>query len=453
MNCAACQHENPAASAFCEECGARLERRCPSCRSPCTPAAKFCRSCGTALAGGPAKTADEAVGRKVVTIVFADLIGSTSLHERLDPESVSRVMDRYHRAVRVPVEAHGGTVVQLLGDGVMCAFGIPRVAEDDAIRAVRAAVAMHSAFREFVAEERAVLGTVGLRVAVNTGEVVVTDEYAAGIGDPLNVAARLQQEAHDGDVLIGEATERLVRDLVTLEPFGVLSLKGRAETVTAYRVVSLERPAGASATPFVGRDDEIRRIMAAYDDAIATRRARLAVILGSPGLGKSRLMNEVARRIGDEATVLTAQCDATGGATFAPIAKALRVGLRIDEGASGDMLRAALETAAPSDGPSAEGSGPQADAERSRIAAGIAALLAGAPAPPEETFFVIRRQLAALAATQPVVLAIDDLHWAEPLLLDLTEHLVQWSTDVPLLVLVAARPELRETRSSLTVPA
>src|SRR5215468_1088673 len=380
MNCAACQHENPAASAFCEECGARLERRCPSCRSPCTPAAKFCRSCGTALAGGPAKTADEAVGRKVVTIVFADLIGSTSLHERLDPESVSRVMDRYHRAVRVPVEAHGGTVVQLLGDGVMCAFGVPRVAEDDAIRAVRAAVGIQRAFRDFAREEQAVVGNVGLRVAVNTGEVVVTDDYTAGIGDPLNVASRLQQEAHDGDVLISESTRRLVGELVTLEPFGVLSLKGRAETVAAYRVVSLDRAPGASATPFVGRDDELRRVMAVHDAAVAERRARLAVVLGSPGLGKSRLIGEVTRRLGDRATVLTAQCDATKGGTFAPIAKALRARLGIEESISGDALRVAVEAAVPGD-----------DAERGRIAGGVAALLAGTPAPPEETFFVIRR--------------------------------------------------------------
>src|SRR5262245_9084277 len=424
MKCTTCGRENPAENRFCGGCGTALARACAACGHANPADHRFCGACGTSLAprvepNRRADANDNADVRKVVTIVFADLIGSTSLHERLDPESVSRVMERYHSAVRGPVEAHGGTVVHLLGDGVMCAFGVPHVAEDDAIRAVRAAVAIQQAFREFAREQREVVGTTGLRVAVNTGEVVVSDDYTAGIGDPLNVAARLQQEAHDGDVLIGESTQRLVRDLVTLEPFGVLSLKGRAETVTAYRVVSLERPAGASATPFVGRDDEIRRIMATYDDAVATRRARLAVILGSPGLGKSRLMNEVARRIGDEATVLTAQCDATGGATFAPIAKALRVSLRIDEGASGDALRVALEAAAPGDGPSADtsagglrsaaGSGtsaaglrsaePQADAERSRIAAGIAALLAGTPAPPEETFFVIRRQLAALAAT------------------------------------------------------
>src|SRR5262245_66616938 len=155
-------------------------------------------------------------------------------------------MDDYYRTVRVPVEADGGTVVQLLGDGVMCAFGVPRVAEDDAIRAVRAAVAVQEAFREFAREHAGVLGDVGLRVAVNTGEVVVSDDYAAGIGDPLNVAARLQQEARDGDVLVGESTRRLVAGAVTLEPVGTFTLKGRSEGVAAHRVVSLERPAGAA---------------------------------------------------------------------------------------------------------------------------------------------------------------------------------------------------------------
>src|SRR5262249_1394661 len=292
-----------------------------------------------------------------------------------------------------------------------------------------------------------------IRVAVNTGEVVVSADHTDVLGDPVNVAARLQQEAGDGDVLIGQSTQRLVRDLVTLEPFGVLSLKGRAETVAAFRVVSLDRPADAAATPFVGREDELRRLIGVHDTVVANRRARLAVILGSPGLGKSRLMHEVFRRLGDApgsaggppaphpGTILIAQCDAAGGATFAPIAKALRAHLRIDDGAGGDAVRTAIETAVAG-----------GNADPSRDAGGIAALRAGTPAPPEETFFVVRRFLAALATQQPVVLAIDDLQWAEPLLLDLTEHLIQWSTDVPLLVLVAARPELRESRSSLTVP-
>jgi class 3 adenylate cyclase/tetratricopeptide (TPR) repeat protein len=434
--CPGCGRASRPGARFCSACGTSLAPRCPACGAETEVDARFCDACGAGLIGRPAH---ETVARKVVTIVFADLIGSTSLHERLDPESVNRLMARYHRAVGAPVEAHGGTVVQLLGDGVMCAFGIPRVAEDDAIRAVRAAVAMHRAFREFVAEERAVLGTVGLRIAVNTGEVVVTDEYAAGIGDPLNVAARLQQEAHDGDVLIGEATQRLVRDLVTLEPVGTFALKGRAETVTAYRVVSLDRPAGAAATEFVGRDDELRRIMAAYEATIATPAARLVVILGTPGLGKSRLLAELGRRLASEAIVLMARCDAAGGPTFAPLADALRALLHVDDAAGGDAVRAAVEALVPPD-------------ESARIADGIAALLAGTPASPEETFFVIRRLLAAASAARPVILAIDDVQWAEPLLLDLTEHLVEWSTRVPLLVLLAARPELRDARPSLATP-
>src|SRR5262249_11705056 len=172
MTCAKCGRGHGAEARFCGGCGQPLAPRCPQCGKESPPDAGFCEGCGAPLGTVPTPAStDDAVARKVVTIVFADLMGSTSLHERLDPESVSRVMDRYHRAVRVPVEAHGGTVVQLLGDGVMCAFGVPRIAEDDAIRAVRAAVGIQSAFREFAREERAVVGDVGLRVAVNTGEV------------------------------------------------------------------------------------------------------------------------------------------------------------------------------------------------------------------------------------------------------------------------------------------
>src|SRR5207249_5679026 len=158
----------------------------------------------------------------------------------------------------------------------------------------------------------------------------------------------------------GESPHRLVRGLVTLAPLGALALKGRAETVAAYRVVSLERPAGTSATTFVGRDDELRRLTAIYDAAVTTPAGRLAVILGSPGLGKSRLIEEFARRLGDGATVLAAHCDAAGGATFAPVARALRTHLALDDGSSGDAVRAAIDATLPGD-----------DAARARIAGGI----------------------------------------------------------------------------------
>jgi class 3 adenylate cyclase len=405
----------------------------------------------------PTIAADAAVARKVVTIVFADLIGSTALHEGLDAESARRLMDRYYQALRAAVEAHGGTVVKLLGDGVMAAFGVPHVAEDDALRAVRAAVAIVQAVRVLVVRlfgEESSSGSpttnnpttnnLSVRVAVNTGEVVVSADHTDVVGDPVNVAARLQQEAGDGDVLIGESTRRLVGDLVTLERFGVFALKGRSETVMAYRVASLERPAGAAAIPFVGRAEELRRITAVYDAAVAERRARLAVVLGSPGLGKSRLLDEFGRGVTGGATVLTARCEAAGAATFAPLAKALQAFLRGVPRMDGSDLSDGSE---PSVAALAAVLAPLPD--RDRIAAGIASLLAGTPGSPEETFFVVRRFLAALATTRPAVLAIDDLQWAEPLLLDLIEHLVQWATNVPLFLLVAARPELRDVRSSL----
>ncbi len=421
---------------------------------------------------GAARHTGQVETRKVISIIFADLMGSTALQERLDPESVNRVMDAYYQAVRDPVEAAGGTVVQLLGDGVLCAFGIPTIAEDDALRAVRAAAGIQQAFREFLGTQQWLSVPIGLRVAVNTGEVVVSDEHPAGIGDPLNVAARLQQEARDGEVLIGQTTRRLVADAVTLEQAGVFALKGRAETVTAYRVMSLERPTGAAATAFVGRADELARMTAVYEATVSTPAARVAVLLGSPGLGKSRLIEEFIGRQGESVSVLTAHCDAAGGATFAPLAAAFgellsregsaRAPLPIKEGSGAvvaadrllpnpllgkegrsetEVLRAAIDAVLPTDA-----------SDRTRIAAGIAALLAGSPASPEETFFVIRRFLAALAQQTPVVLVIDDLQWAEPLLLDLVEHLVQWGGGVPLLLLVGARPELRNVRSSLVTP-
>jgi len=438
MSCASCGRANPDGARFCGGCGASLAPRCAACGAECADDARFCTACGAPIAN---RAPEIASARKVVTIVFADLIGSVSLHERLDAESARRFMDRYHRTMSAAVQVHGGRVIQLLGDGVLAAFGVPRVAEDDAIRAVRAGFGMQRAFREMLREQSDAMQGVGLRIAVNTGEIVVGDDASSVMGDPTNVAARLQHEARDGDVIVGESTQRLVADLVTLAPLGAFALRGRAEAVRAYRVVSLDRPANARATAFVGRDDELRRLLAVYDAAVAAPTARLAVLLGSPGLGKSRLVAELAQRTGERATVLSARCDADGGATFAPIADALRSLLRIDEGAGGGALRAAIDAVVPGD-----------DVERGRIANGIAALFSGAPASPEEIFFAVRRLLAALAAVRPVVLAIDDLHWAEPLLLDLVEHLVQWSAGVPLFLLVAARPELREACSAMVSP-
>jgi class 3 adenylate cyclase len=459
VTCAECGHENRAGRKFCAECGAGLALACNACGTPYDAGEKFCGECGASLGGAkrapvgaadatgsatsspPTRASIDSGARKIVTIIFADLIGSTTLHERLDAESAQRMMERYYDALRAVVDAHGGTVVKLLGDGVMAAFGLRQVAEDDALRAVHAAVAMQEAFHE-LASSHSVLAGAGLRVAVNTGEVVVSGGLDDVIGDPVNVAARLQEQARAGDVVVGESTRRLVATRVTLAPLGSVTLKGRAEAVGAYRVDSLEAPATAAAAPFVGRYEELTRLCAIYDAAIAGPAARLAVLLGSPGLGKSRLIDELGRRLGESVTLLSAHCDAAGGATFAPLATALRTLLGIEDAANLESMRTAVESALVSDD----------GVDRGRIAGGVAALLAGSPAAPEETFFVVRRLLAALARAKPVVLVIDDIHWAEPLLLDLVEHLIQWGSGVPLFVLVGARPELRDLRSSLVTP-
>jgi class 3 adenylate cyclase len=407
----------------------------------CEPDATFCDACGASLqpTHEPAHAGVSDESRKIVTVVFADLVGSTSLHERLDAEPVRRVMERFYAVLRDVIAQHDGTLVKLMGDGVLAAFGVPHVREDDALRAIRASVAMQAAFAALADELAARVGPLGLRIGVNSGEVVVSAHDADVVGDPVNVAARLQQAAAQGDVVIGEATRRLIGTLVTLEPLGELDLKGRAEKVAAYRVASLERGVFGRATTFVGRDDELRRVRAAYDSALAERRAQTIVVLGSPGLGKSRLLVEVVARVARDATIVAVRCE-PGGSTFGPLATALRTLCGLAAAEIDAPAEAAVAALLPEGVP---------DHERERIVRGIGALLSGAVASTEETFFVVRRLLAALGATRPVVFVVDDLHWAEPLVLDLIEHLAEWSTDVALLIMIAARPELRDVRGAL----
>jgi class 3 adenylate cyclase len=402
MRCPSCQHENRDGAKFCEESATPLRRVCASCGTQLRPTAKFCDECGTPVAGAGARPAapyaadppppqgrgaaaqraegerssgregERSSSRSIVTIVFADLVGSTSLHERLDAEAVRQFMEAYYAAMRGAVEAHGGRVTQVMGDGVKAVFRVPRVAEDDAIRAVRAGVAMQDAFRALFDQQRGRVGTTGLRVAVNTGEVV-SDGETEIIGDPVNVAARLQEQGRDGDVVIGGSTQRIVSSLVTLERLGTFALKGRAEEVEAYRVVSLEPPAAPRAA-FVGRAEELTRLGTVYERATTKPETSLAVLLGSPGLGKTRLLDEFVDRRADDAIVFSAHCDASGGGTFGPIAAALRTGLGLGETGGREALEAEIESALPTD-----------QGERARIVAGIAALLSGSRASPEET--------------------------------------------------------------------
>jgi class 3 adenylate cyclase/ketosteroid isomerase-like protein len=440
VECGACGDSNRAGARFCSGCGAPLARACQGCGRELEPHARFCDECGRATEGAAVDHPVEAhpiETRKVVTVLFADLTGSTSFLEQRDPESARRVMDRYFDGLRTAVEQHGGTVVKFTGDGVMAAFGIPIVQEDDAERAVRAGAAMHSTFDAWRTET----GTppVGLRVGINSGEVVVGADDDV-VGDAVNVAARLNESAPNGGVLVGEETWRLVRDRLTLEAVTPILVKGKREPVPGFRLLSLDPPSVPDVMPFVGREPELSRLASTFDDVVAARRPALATIIGSPGLGKTRLVAELTTRLADQAVVLSGRCDAVGGATFGPVADLLRTAAGIDETAEPADVLDALRALVAAD-----------ERDGARITQKAASLLGvGPPVSPEETFWSVRRIVAVLARERPLVLVIDDVHWAEPMLLDLVEHLAEWTSGVPLLIVAMARPELRDVRPSLT---
>src|SRR5215212_11699949 len=259
---------------------------CVACGNANPPAAKFCNECGAPLA----QPAGQEV-RKTITVLFADLVGFTSLSERLDQESLRRVMDRFYEEMRGAVHANGGTVAKFIGDAVLAVWGTPVVREDDALRAVRAAEAMRRSLAGLNEGLETRWGVkVGMRTGVNTGEVVVDPARPADllVGDTLNVAARLEQAAADGEVLIGPDTQRLVRNETVLEAVEPLALKGKAQPMPAWRLVDGTRPDRRAAprleAPLVGRASELGRLREQFDLVCERRECRLVTVIGSPGL-------------------------------------------------------------------------------------------------------------------------------------------------------------------------
>jgi class 3 adenylate cyclase/tetratricopeptide (TPR) repeat protein len=368
---------------------------CARCATANPDTAKFCSECGVPLAGPP-----QVEQRKVVSILFCDVAGSTSLGERLDPEALREVMARYFDTARAAIERHGGTVEKFIGDAVMAVFGIPTVHEDDALRAVRAAQELRDGV------------DIDVRIGVNTGRVVTGGADTLATGDAVNVAARLEQTASAGEVLLGEATYLLVRDAVEAELLAPVAAKGKSEPLTAYRLGAvtgdLQR---RDAAPMIGRARELELLHRAYERTDEERACHLFTVLGTAGIGKSRLVEEFLASLGG-VRIVRGRCVSYGeGITYWPVVEVLKQ-LRVEP-----------------TGPLAAVFGDQA-----------------AVTEPSEIAWAVRRTLERVADDAPLVVVFDDVQWGEDAFLDLIEHIADLSRGVPLLLLCMARPELLDVR-------
>ena len=312
---------------------------CPSCGHANPKRARFCAECGMALV--PAAEAPPAREvRKTVTVLFADVAGSTSLGEQLDPETLRALLGRHFAVMKRIIEGHGGTVEKFIGDAVMAVFGIPLLHEDDALRAVRAAADIRIELAALDTELEASRGlAIRFRTGINTGEVVAGDPTGGQgfvTGDTVNTAARLEQAAQPGEILLGGLTRQLVRDAVTVEPVEPIAAKGKHEPVAAYRLLAVD-PALAGHirrldTPLIGRERELATLRNAFDRVASERSCQLFTLLGSAGVGKSRLVAEFTASIAAEATILHGRCLSYGeGITYWPIGEIVRAAAGIDE--------------------------------------------------------------------------------------------------------------------------
>jgi class 3 adenylate cyclase len=454
--CAQCGAESPDTARFCASCGADLSAACANCGAELPSGARFCPSCGTAQqeaspSAQPAAAPEPAIARavearKVVTILFCDVAGSTALGEKFDPESMRNVITTYFERIRAVIERHGGTVEKFIGDAIMAAFGIPVVHEDDALRAVRAAYEMREDLVSLGAElERDWGVSVRLRTGVNTGEVVAGDASTRetfATGDTVNTAARLEAAAPPGEILIGEDTYRLVRDAVEVEPVEPLELKGKTEPVPAYRLVAVYQHAEGLRrrldSPLVGREHELSLLRAAFDAAVAERSCRLVTIYAPAGTGKSRLTRELIDSLHESATVLVGRCVPYGdGITYFPLALVVRELAGIDDEGSRAEARAQLEALFPD---------PEDAAALGRPLA-VAIGLEEAVVRPEEIAWAARRLFERVATERPLVVVFEDIHWAEPTFLSLIEH-VAAHTRESLLLVCPTRPDLLERAPS-----
>jgi len=474
IRCSNCGTGNPPEAQFCMRCGTALGQRCAVCGTDNPLDAHFCLRCGTPLRGA------QAAERRVVSVLFADLVGSTSLTGQLDPEAMRRIIADYFAAMRERIQLHGGTVEKFIGDAVMAVFGLPAAHEDDPERAVRAALAMQQRMGALNARLKADLH---IRIGISTGEVVAdlrgveAGEFMV-TGEVVNLAARLQQDAPPDGIVVDERTYAATRLTVQFAPLpdaGDGDFAGRSR----WQVAGLaDRPAGKGLrAPLVGRNDEMQFLQALYRRMVEGRRHHLVTIIGTAGVGKTRLVEELLHALGNSADppqALRGRCPAYGdGLTYWPLADMLKqeCGIKDNDPAVivGEKLHArVLAVCGPVFG----------DEESERIVADLATVLGvevprdyegvwrdrlqalklaveGIDVSPRDRaggerstgdvlLRAFRSFLLAKAQSRPLLVIFEDLHWAEESLLDLVEHLALRGVEAPILTLCLARPELLE---------
>jgi class 3 adenylate cyclase len=417
---------------------------CPQCGQENPEGFRFCGSCGTALVTTAAPEAEE---RKLVTVLFVDLVGHTAASDRADPEDVRARLRPYHQLLKREIERYGGTVEKFIGDAVMAVFGAPVSHEDDAERAVRSALRILESVAELELEVRA---------AVATGEAVVSlsarPEQGEGIvaGDVVNTASRLQQAAPAGGLVADEVTHRATRDAVEYEELGPVVVKGKEHPVPIWRALRARGRFGVDAeraprTAFIGREHDLRLLQETYARTLREAAVQLVTVTGEPGVGKSRLVAELAAFVDEQPERVRwrqGRCLPYGdGITFWALGEIVKAEAGILESDSPDQAAQKLEVAIGAvveDAPEREWLG-------ARLAPLVGASTGTAGSVDQgESFTAWRRFLEALASQRPLVLVVEDLHWADSALVEFLDHLVDWSTGVPLLIVCTGRPELYE---------
>jgi class 3 adenylate cyclase/tetratricopeptide (TPR) repeat protein len=468
MHCPRCGFDNPSGTRFCGQCGTALHAPCPACGALNPPGFAFCGACGASLNPSPAAPAPTPAAshaesrdeRRVVTILFADVTGSTALAERLDAEQIRTIMARFFDAMTKEVVRHEGTVEKFIGDEVMAVFGLPSIHEDDAERAVRAALAMHARLGQLSAEVEPSWGiTLQMRVGINTGEVVANPHATLRgefmvTGDAVNVAARLRSAAGPGATVVGERTYRDTAGVAEYRPLPSIAVKGKAAPLRAWELAGIlhaprRRGFGGLHAPMVGREEELKLLHGLLHRVIRERSPYLVSIIGMPGVGKTRLLAEFQAGLPTSVILRQDRSLSYGSTALWSVGEIVRAdaGILLEDPLPviAEKLEHRLDRLLGEARDQREGR--QLRAHLARVLA--IPSLDGETAHDgsrENLFWALRRYFERLAAQGPLILGFEDLHWGDAELLDFIEYLARWASGVPILILCLARPELLETR-------